>query len=101
MKMGARKLFLAIERCGAADERAAAQIESQRPVRLPGDADADALADVAGLAAVSCQKERAIPAQIESVEPAVDPHRLGETSGSTRQIAQALSAAVFLHDVDA
>ena len=46
------------------------------------------------------EPQRAFPAKIEPVEPTIDPQRLGEPSRSSRQVAQALDAAIEPHDRD-
>jgi hypothetical protein len=47
--------LLFIERSGTADERTVPKIKSQEPVRIPRNADPDALPDFAGFLVAACK----------------------------------------------
>ena len=47
------------------------------------------------------EPKRAFPAEIEPIEPTINPQCCGEPSWSSRQVAQPLNLTVLLHDRDA
>ena len=70
-------------------------------MRIPRDADPDALPDFAGFVITASEPKRAFPAEIEPIEPTINPQCCGEPSWSSRQVAQPLNLTVLLHDRDA
>ena len=93
--------FLFPKRSRTADERTAPKIKSQEPVRIPRDADPDALPDFAGFVITASEPQRTFSAKINPVKPTVNPQRRGESSWSSRQIAKPLNLTISLHDRDA
>src|SRR5215471_18990644 len=98
---GDRGGLLLLERSWAADERTAPKIKSQEPVRIPRDADPDALADFAGFVITASEPERAFSAKVEPIQPTINPQRRGEPSWSPRQVAQPCDVPISLHNRDA
>ena len=85
---------LCIERPRTADERTVPKIKSQDAVRILRNADPDALPDLAGRVLTASEPQRAFAAQVEPVEPTIDPQRRGQPARPSRQVAQALDAAI-------
>jgi hypothetical protein len=50
--------------------------------------------DFAGFVVTASEPERTFAAKIEPIEPTINPQRRGEPSWSSRQVAQALDAAI-------
>ena len=91
--------LLFVERSWTADKRTVPKIKSQKAVRIPRNADPNALPDFAGpdfagFAVTASEPQRAFSAKIEPIEPTINPQRRGEPSWSSRQVAQALDAAI-------
>jgi hypothetical protein len=81
-----------IKRARTAYERTAPNIKPQSAVRIPRNADPDALADfifpdLARAAIIPPEPKRAFLAKIEPIERTIDPERLGEPARTSRQIA--------------
>jgi len=93
------RLFL--ERSWPADERTAPKIKSQEKVRIPRNADPDALPDFTGFVVTVSEPQRTFAAKIDCIEATINPQRRGESSWSSRQVTQALDAAISPHDRDA
>jgi len=85
---------LFLERSWAADERTVPKIKSEEAVRIPRNADPNALPDFDGFVVTASEPSRAFSAKIKSIEPTINPQRRGEPSWSSRQVAQALDAAI-------
>src|ERR1700722_2782618 len=85
--------LLFIERSWTADERTVPKIKSQEAVRIPRNADPDALPDFAGFVVPASKPQGAFPAKIEPIERTINPQRRSEPSWSPRQVAQALDGA--------
>jgi ABC-type sulfate transport system substrate-binding protein len=83
-----------LERSRTADEWTAPEIKSEEAVRIPRNADPDALPDFAGFVVTASEPQRALSAKIEPIETTINPQRRGESSWSSRQVAQALDAAI-------
>jgi hypothetical protein len=86
--------LLLIERSWTADELTVPKIKSQETVRVPRNTDPDALPDFAEFVIAASEPQRAFSAKVEPIEPTIDPQRRGEPSWSSRQVAQALDAAI-------
>ena len=98
---GETRNYVAIITGWTADEWARASIKSQEAVRISRNADPNALPDFTGFAVTLSQPQKTFSAQIESVEPTINPQRRSEPPGSARQIAQTLDATIEPHDRDA
>jgi hypothetical protein len=64
-----------VERFWAADERTAAQIKPQQPVRVARNPDPDAAPDSAGLVVVASKPQPAFAANIAPIDSAIDLQR--------------------------
>ena len=82
------------ERSWTADERTVPKVKSQEAVRITGNADSDAFPDFARFTVTVAEPEGTRSAEIEPIEPTIDPQRCGEPSWSARQVAQVLNATI-------
>ena len=89
-----RGSLLFIERSWTADKRIVPKVEAQKAVCIPRNSDPDAPPDFAGFVATASEPKRAFSAKIEPIEATINPQRRGEPSWSSRQVAQALDAAI-------
>ena len=66
-------VILCVERSRTAHERTAPKIKSQEPVRVLGNADPDALPDVANIVLAAPEPQTPLATQIEPVERTINP----------------------------
>jgi len=90
-----------IERSWTADERTAPKIKSQSAVRVSRNADPNAPPDFAGFVIPASEPQRAFSAQIEPIQPMINPQRRGDPSWPSRQVAEPLDLTISLHNRDA
>ncbi len=100
--LGARRNRLWFVEClRTADESIAGNIKTQLAVGAACDADADAVRDFAGGAAVRSEPERAGLTQVDAVQSAVDLQCGAEAARAACQVSQPHGAAILLHERDA